>query len=111
VKRLLLCALLAGCASARYPEPPADETWRELQAAKRQLAQSEQELAAAKAEGRPVDCARATKLGDNVCMLSERICTLVQRLPPENAAQCTDARARCAAAREKVKAACPKPPG
>jgi len=107
MKRVLFCLLVAGCAAAR-PEP--DDTRRALEAARQQLAREEQALAGAQAEGRPVDCARATKLGENICMLSERICALVERLPrgPENTAQCTDSRARCAAAREKVKAACPK---
>jgi len=108
MKRLLVALLLAGCATARY-EPPHD-TRRELEASRQQLARDEQALAGTQAEGRPVDCARATKLGDNICMLSERICALVDRLPrdPANTAQCTDARARCAAARERVKTACPK---
>jgi hypothetical protein len=114
MKRLLFGLLLAGCGTShyqderRYHEPVG--TSDELEAAKRQLADNERALAGAKVEGRPVDCAKVTKLGDNICTLSERICTLVERLP-DKAADCTDARARCAGAREKVKAACPKPPG
>jgi hypothetical protein len=107
MKRLLLALTLAGCA-APYPRP--DDSRRELQAARQQLARDEQALAGTQAEGRPVDCPRAHQLADNICMLSARICVLVEGLPrdPANTAQCTDARARCAAARERVKAACPK---
>lgn len=104
---LCLCVFLTACASVA-PEP--DRTQRELEAARQELARDEQALAGPQADGRPIDCPRATKLGDNICQLSERICALVGRLPPDPAttAQCTDARARCQAAREKVKAACKK---
>jgi hypothetical protein len=108
MKQLLLVAILvAGCAS-RLSEP--DHTWRELEAARQELARDERALAGTQAEGRPVDCPRATQLGDNICLLSERICALVARLPPDpaNTAQCTDARTRCNAARERVKASCPR---
>jgi hypothetical protein len=116
MKRLLFGLLLVGCAAAprshRAPsyEEPVD-TSEELEAAKRQVAEAERALAGAKVEGRPVDCDKVTRLGENICALSERICALVERLPPDRAAECTDARARCAGAREKVKAACPGPPG
>jgi hypothetical protein len=107
MKRLLVACLLAGCA-AQSPRP--DDTWRDLEAARRQLAQDEQALAGTNAEERPVDCPRASQLADNICTLSERICQLVERLPPDpgKTAQCTDARTRCAAARQRVKSSCPK---
>jgi hypothetical protein len=105
MKRLLLAVLLAGCAAQH---PRSGDAWRELEAARHELARSEQALAGTLAEGRPPDCARAAELGDNICALSQRICALVERLPPspDNTAQCTDARARCASARARVKSGC-----
>jgi hypothetical protein len=105
MKRLLaLAVLLTACAHQMRPDD-------QLAADRQELARLESELIEMKAEGRPPDCPRASQLGDNICLLSERICALVARLPPDPAqsAQCTDARARCASARERVKAACPKP--
>jgi hypothetical protein len=117
MRRLLALALFLGaCASDRTAdrykaaesEPVPAES--ELEAARRELLRDEKALAGPQADGRPVDCPRATQLGDNVCLLAERICALVTRLPADAAktAQCTDARARCQAARERVKAACKK---
>jgi hypothetical protein len=107
MKRLLaLSLLLAACAASRQPAP--DER-QQLEAARLQLAREEAELMGERAEARPLDCARARQLGDNICGLAERICALVARLPPDpgHANDCGDARTRCKAARERVKARCP----
>jgi len=103
-KLLTLSIFLSACATSQLHHE------NELAADRQELARLEAELLTARADGRPVDCPRATQLGDNICRLSERICALVERLPPDpaNTAQCTDARTRCAAARERVKASCPK---
>jgi hypothetical protein len=108
MKHLLAFSLLLAACASRAPEP--DHTRLELEAARQELARDERALVGPQADGRPVDCPRATQLGDNICLLSERICALVARLPPEpaNTAQCTDARTRCTAARERLKASCPR---
>jgi hypothetical protein len=93
-----------------HESEPEPDDYAQLEGARQELAAAERSLTAPGAEGRPIDCARATQLGDNVCALSERICALVARLPPDPArtAQCTDARTRCRSARERVKATCKK---
>jgi hypothetical protein len=92
------------------PEPrykKAEIEVDELEAAKRELARDERALAGISAQDQPVDCERATKLGENICALAERICVLVQRLPPDpQRTDCPDARKRCLAARERVQARC-----
>jgi hypothetical protein len=106
-----LLSLVAACAMSQ-PEPrhSADVTLRELEAARLELARDERALAGSRADGQTVDCAQATRLGENVCVLAERICLLVARLPPDpqRTADCTDARQRCQAARERVQARCKK---
>ena len=90
------------------PEPRYKKV-DELEAAKQELARDEQALNGTKAEGQPVDCERASKLGENICALAERICVLVARLPPDpQRTDCADARKRCQAGRERVQARCKK---
>ena len=113
-RALCLASLLfAACAhsSSRPDEDqqPMTRDDRELVAAREELAHSEGELGGLTAEARPVDCKRAAALSDTICALAERICVLVARTPadPTGPAQCTDARTRCKAARDRVQAACP----
>ena len=95
-RALLLFALLAGCAHG----PSID---RDPDAAREELQRNERELNTLAAEAR-VDCDRAARLRDNVCVLSEHICTLTSASDD----RCTDGRARCQKARARVDAVCPK---
>jgi cytochrome c556 len=107
-RALALFLLLAACAQAGPPMKA--EPQQELEAARQQLLRDEQELMGTRAESRPVDCARARQLADNLCAVAERICALVARLPadPAHAGDCADARGRCKAARDRVQGRCPK---
>jgi hypothetical protein len=108
---LLLVALVAGCAPAfpaRSPGPPDEATERALAESEADLQRDDHKLRNAFADARPVDCAQACMLADNICTLAERICTLTGRLPatPERAARCTSARTSCQSARTRVASSC-----
>jgi hypothetical protein len=103
---LLLFVLVTGCASSKPLRHGSDGD--ELAAAEHQLARDVAVLAAPTAEGRPVDCARAAGLRDNICLLADRICVLVgrDRTIPDGPARCERARLRCREARARVDAVC-----
>jgi outer membrane murein-binding lipoprotein Lpp len=102
----VLFVLVTGCASSKPLRHGSDED--ELAAAEHQLARDVAALAAPTAEGRPVDCARAASLRDNICLLADRICVLVGRdgTIPDGPARCERARLRCREARARVNAVC-----
>jgi hypothetical protein len=108
---LLACLAAAGCAASprERPLPPEEmspaEAARAMTAAEEELAR---QLGALGADVRPLDCARAAVLRDNVCSLAERICALAPRVPADarGPQRCADARGRCQAARQRVDAAC-----
>jgi hypothetical protein len=53
------------------------------------------------------DCTTAWALRDRICDLAQRLCDLADRsAEPDVAERCTDGRARCAHATERVRAAC-----
>jgi hypothetical protein len=92
----LLLALLAGCAHSPSIEDNPDSLRVEIE-------RNERALNALAAEAQ-VDCDRAGKLRDNVCLLSERICVLTS----DRDDRCVDGRGRCQKARARVDAVCPK---
>jgi hypothetical protein len=97
----LVLLLLAGCATAPRTAPDADA----VTTLEQEQARQETRLAA---DARP-DCPRARSLRDNICALAEKICVLVARDPtiPDGPRRCQTARARCEAARTRVRGACP----
>jgi hypothetical protein len=97
MKRLVIVFLLVnGCAHAPGPD-------RDVDTARHELERNQRALAALQAEAQ-VDCPRAGQLRDNICALADRICVLTS--PTDD--RCTDAGARCKAARARVEAVCPK---
>jgi hypothetical protein len=110
MKRLLCLLLLAtGCVRAGRPDQgvAATENARALAAAEDELTRAAAALDTTALEPHPIDCDRARGQRDDICRLSEKICTLAAgdaRLEKEP--RCQDARGRCQSARKLVAGAC-----
>jgi len=129
--RLLLCCVLAGCASRAgppemapveeeesggdgeatrsttlqaAPEAEAQITGWELEMADLEAAVDVRERELRQSFSR-VDCDAAFDLRDAICDLAERICGIAES-HPEAMRRCDDADARCARARERVSDEC-----
>jgi hypothetical protein len=111
-RTLLVCALLAACATSPPPGPshgPASAVTAEdenlLDAMKEAIGVQGRSLYAAQATAAP-DCARVCHLVGNICALAEKICGIAARYPASDpvAAECLDARAGCRQAHESASA-------